>query len=174
MSTADEAIKAAPPETGRRLLKRKLPQVVHHLRAVEPEEEAAARRAVADAREALAIASYRVDDKAAEVIEAAQAELDQKRAALAACYEPVAITAMPPAEFEEFVKGHPPRDGHDEPYNPLTLNPELFLACVQGDYTREEWETGIIPQLSKGEWTGLQIDCVAVNGRTSDGAIPKD
>jgi hypothetical protein len=174
MSTADEAIKAAPPTGLERLLRRKSPEVVHHLRAAEPHEEAAARQAVADARERLETASWRSDEQAQAAITAAQAEVDQARAALAACYEPVVIRALPPKEFEALVDEHPARDGKDEPYNPETLNMELFHLCVQGNLSREQWETEVIPQLSKGELLSLETAAIALNGRTSDGSIPKD
>jgi len=170
MSNTRTATKTA---TGRRLLRRQLPELVYNLRAAEPGEEAAARQAVADARERLETASFRVDDGADAARTVAQAELDRANAALAACYEPVVVRALPPAEFEALVAQHPPRDGKDEPYNPETFNPELFLACVQGDYTREEWETEIIPQLSKGEQLGLITAAVGLNGRMTDGVIPK-
>lgn len=175
MSTADDAIKAAPPQpTGqKRLLRRKLPQDIHHLRAVEPEEERAARQAAEDARERLSVASMRIDDKADAAIKAAQRKLDQANAALADCYEPVVIQAMPPAEFEDLVALHPKRDGKEEAFNAETLLPELFLVCVQGELTREQWETEVIPQLANGEWVAMQNKALEVNGRYSDGLIPK-
>lgn len=174
MSTADEAVKAASPAGLGRLLRRRLPEVVHHLRAAEPHEEAAARKAVADARERLEEASWRVDDKAAAAIAAAQVDVDQARAALAACYEPVAIRALPPAAFEALAAEHPARPGQDEAYNLETLCPALFYAGVQGELTAEQWEHEIVPQLGRGEWWGLQAAAMTINGRATDGSIPKD
>lgn len=175
MSTADDAIKAAPPAPAgqQRLLKRKLPQLVHHLRAVEPDQERAARQAAEDARERLSIASMRIDERADDAITAAQAELDQANAELAACYEPVTIQALPPAVFEVLVAEHPKREGKEEAFNGETLLPELFLRCVRGELTREQWETEVIPQLANGELVAMQTKALEVNGRYSDGLIPK-
>lgn len=173
MSTSTEAIKASGQS---RLLRRKLPEVVHHLRAVEPEEEAAARKAVADARERREDATFRVDEGAEADRTAADAELDQARAALAACYEPVVIRALPPEEFEQVAADHPARPDKDEAYNLDTLCPELFYRGVRdtSELTREQWETEVVPQLGRGEWMGLTVAAMAINGRMSDGSIPKD
>lgn len=171
MSTAAEAIKAATGQT--RLLRRKLPEVTYHLRAVEPDEEAAARKAVADARERLETATFRIDDAAESAVTAAQADLDQAQATLAACYEAVVIRALPPAEFEALAADHPARPDKDEAYNLETLCPALFYAGVQGELTAEQWETEVVPQLGRGEWWGLQAAAMNINGRSADGAIPK-
>jgi chemotaxis regulatin CheY-phosphate phosphatase CheZ len=172
MSTARNSTKAAP--TGQlRLLRRKPPQVVHYLRAVEPEVESAARQAVTDARDRLSTATMRIDDAAVEAIEAAQATLDQAQAALAACYEPIVIQALPPDEFEALVAEHPKREDKDESFNADTLLPVLFLRCVQGDLTAEQWTKEVIPQLSNGERRALESRSLDVNGRFSDGLIPK-
>ncbi len=175
MSTADDAIKAAPPAPAgqQRLLKRKLPSVVHHLRAVEPEEERTARQAAEDARERLSIASMRIDDKADAAIKAAQRKLDQANAALAECYEPVVIQSLPPAEFEALVAEHPKREGKEEAFNAESLLPVLFLRCVQGELTPAQWEAELVPQLSNGEYVAMQTKALEVNARYSDGAIPK-
>lgn len=175
MSTADNSIKAAPPQPAgqKRLLRRKLPQAVHHLRAVEPEVELAAKQAADEARERLSIATMRLDDKADDAIEAAQATLDEANAALADCFEPVTIQALPPEEFEALVALHPKREGKEEAFNAETLLPPLFLRCVQGDLTPEQWEREVIPQLSNGELRALEMAALNVNARWSDGAIPK-
>lgn len=175
MSTADDAIKAAPPAPAgqRRLLNRKRPTVVHHLRAVEPDVERAAKEAAEAARERLSIASMRIDEQATDAVTTAQAELDQANAALAACYEPVTIQALPPDEFEELVAEHPKREGKEEAFNADSLLPVLFLRCVQGDLTAEEWANEVIPQLSNGERRALESRSLDVNGRFSDGLIPK-
>lgn len=171
---ADDAIKAALPTGQERLLRRKLPQAVYHLRAVEPEEERAARQAVADAREHLQTVSFRVDDGAAAAIAEADEALEAARSVLAACYEPVVIQALEPEHFEEVAAQHPARPDEDEAYNLDTLCPELFYLGVQGALTREQWEEEVKPQLGRGEWMGLGATALNLNGRLSDGTIPKD
>jgi hypothetical protein len=173
VSTADNAIKAAPPAGLQRLLKRKLPEAVHYLRAVEPEVERAARQVVDDARDRLSVASMRIDDKADAAINAAQQDLDAANAALADCYEAITIKAMPPTEFEALVAEHPARKDEDEPYNNETLLPALFLRCVQGDLTPEQWTDEVIPQLANGERRAMEFKAMEINSRFSDGLIPK-
>lgn len=172
--SADDAIKAALPTGQERLLRRKLPTVVHHLRAAEPAEEQAARTAVAEARERLQRTLFRVDDDAAAAIAEVEGALEAARSVLAACYEPVTIQALPPEEFEEVAADHPARPDEDEAFNLDTLCPELFYLGVQGKLTREQWENEIVPQLGRGEWMGLQSAAMNINGRLSDGSIPKD
>jgi hypothetical protein len=175
MSTADDSIKAAPPAPAglSRLLNRKRPTVVHYLRGVEPDVERAAKEAAEAARERLSIASMRIDEQATEWVNTAQAELDRANAALAACYEPVTIQALPPDEFEALVAQHPKREGKDEAFNLETLVLPLFLLCVQGELTAKQWTNEIIPQLSNGERRALELKAFDVNARYSDGLIPK-
>jgi hypothetical protein len=172
MGTADDAIKTAPASQ-LRLLRRGLPQVVHHLRASTPEEERAARQAASAARERLAHHMMRIDDQVGEAIAAAQAECDAADAALATCYEPVIIQALPPAVFETLVAEFPAREGKDEAWNIETLPPALFLASVRGELTAEQWEKEVLPQLAHGEVQGLRNSALAVNARFVGGDVPK-
>jgi hypothetical protein len=172
MSSADEATKAAGGPA--RLRTRKLATTVYHLRAVDPEEEAAARAAVAEAREALTATAYRHDEDAAAAIEQAEADLAAAQEKLAACYEPVTISAVPPAEFERLAADHPTREGKDEPYDMPALAEALFIAGVQGDLTTEQWREEVFPQLTNGERTGITTAALLVNSRGIGGGIPKD
>lgn len=173
MGSADDAVKAADGSGLSRLLRRKPPSVVHHLRAVEPQIERAARGAVLVARERRDMAEFSLSDDQATQLAQAQADLDTANAALADCYEPVTIRALPPAEYEALIARHPAREGEDEPYDPATFGPELFYACVQGELTRQQWQEEIVPQLSQAEWLELLGAALTVNARFTGGDIPK-
>ncbi len=172
MGIADDAIKASDGSGLSRLLKRKLPTVVHHLRAVEPEVERAARAAAQKARDARDDAEMSLDDDQADQVAAAQAVLDEANAALAACYEPVTIQALPPEEYEDLVGAHPAKD-KDEPFDVEAVSPELFYRGVQGDLMREEWVGILTSQVSQAERLGLFGDALTVNARAVSGDIPK-
>lgn len=154
-----------------RLLGRTRPTATHHLRV---EDDTDARATVEAAQEALSIARMRLDDNTAKAVSEAEAALQQARARLADCYEPVVIKAMPPAKFEELVAEHPGRDGKDERWNVSTFPRALFLASVVGELSREEWEQVLDEQCSEGEQNGLFLDAQLVNARMPDGTIPKD
>lgn len=159
-----------------RLKSRKLPVAVYHLRAVDPDEEMAARDGVTSAEERHTAALMRSDEGAEAAIAKAQAEVDQAKAALADCYQEVRIQAQEPEEFERLLglPEHKPRKGtEDTLWNNDTFGKTMFLVGVQGELTAEEWETEVFPQLSQAEKAGLFIKALNINARWVDGSVPK-
>lgn len=172
MSTANDAVKAAPPQS-KRLLNRGLPVATYHLRAAEPEEVAEAEQAVADAKDAKELADFRLGDAGEQAQAKAAEQLAEARARLAACFEPVKIRALAPEKYEALIAEHEDEKkpgGVDDDAVALAA----FLAGVQGDYSAEEWESTILPQCSRGERKELYFTTLALNVRGTGGAIPKD
>lgn len=170
MSTADDAVKAAPPGL-KRLLKRKLPTIVYHLRAVEPEVLAAAEDALSEAKAELDLARLYRDDQADEAVSEATAKVESAQAALAACFEPITLRALPPGEYEALVAAHKDEKAEDG-VDSAGLRRAAFLACVQGDLSEAEWDE-VFAQCSMGERVALFATALAVNIRNTDGSIPK-
>jgi hypothetical protein len=162
------------PKTGRRerLLGRKRPSIDYQL----PITDAAA--AVAEleaAKAAFDSAQFRADDSAGQAAADAQGRLEVARAAVQDCYEPVTLTAMPPAEFEALVAKpeHAPREGKEEKWNTETFPRSCFLACVDtGDLSVDEWAEFVDSGLSQGEREALYLTAVAINARWPSGSIP--
>lgn len=166
MSTAKKA--------GRRerLLARQRPSTVYQL-AVE--DDAAAVAELNAAKDALDTARFRSDDGAEQAVTDAEERLAAARSAVEACYEPVTLTAMPPAEFEALVAKpeYAPREGRDERWNAETFPRACFLACVDtSDLTAAEWESFVDGSLSQGERTALFLAAVGINARWPSGSIP--
>lgn len=117
----------------------------------------------------------------AKAIKAARRELDAAIEKLNACYVKVTVRAMPPEEFEALVAAHPPRDakdiGKDEDpdvaWNGKTLPRAAFLACVDGDMSRSEWEEFLDGQCSRAERDQLYTAALTVNMRTPSESVPK-
>lgn len=155
-----------------RLLARKRPVFVYQL-AVEDETEAVAE--LAAAKDALDTAGFRDDDRAEQAVTDAEARLEKAHAAVAACYEPVTLTALPPVEFERLVAKpeYAPRDGKGEKWNGDTFPRACFLACVDtSDLSADEWAEFADGSLSQGERESLFLAAVGVNARWPTGSIP--
>ena len=155
-----------------RLLARRRPSTVYQL-AVD--DDTAAVAAVAAAKDELGTARFRSDDSAAQAVTDAEERLAAARAAVEACYEPVTLTALPPAEFEALIAKpeYAARDGKDERWNVDTFPRACFLACVDtGDLTAEEWAEFADGSLSQGEREALFLAAVSVNARWPSGAVP--
>lgn len=140
-----------------RLAKRSLPSETFLLRV---EDDTAARKELADARAS--------GDE--EQVVAAQSALD-------ACYEPLVITALPPAEWEALVSAHPPTEEQKKRgawYNHATFHPALLAACVSGDETEADWADYVTKgPLSLGEAMALLDAVMRVNQRAPDPWLPK-
>jgi hypothetical protein len=171
MSTANDAIKAAPPQE-KRLLNRGLPVTTYHLRAADPDEVAAAEQAVADAKDEAEIASYRTDEAGSARQAAAAEQLAAARARLAACFDPVKIRALAPAEYEALIGQHED-EKQPEGFDRDPVARAAFLAGVQGPYSAQEWDAAILPQCSRGELQEIYLATLIVNARGTGGAIPK-
>lgn len=155
-----------------RLRGRKRPVSIHHL--LVEEDDTAARAAVSSASDALELAQLRADDGAAQAVKDAQKTLDKAQRALDACYEPVTIRALSPKAFEALVAEHPGRKDKEEAWNGDTFARALFLKCVEGDLTEQEWNVLLDEQCSNGERLAMLQEALNVNARWPSGAIPKD
>jgi hypothetical protein len=169
MTTAKTKTKGA----GRRerLLARKRPTVDYQL-AVDDDTDAVAE--LNAAKEALDRAGFRDDDGAAQAVADAEARLAAARTAVEACYEPVPLTALLPAAFEDLVAAHPPREGRDEKWDGATFPRACFLACVDtsGDMSAEDWDSFATENLSAGERESMFLVAISVNARWPSGAVP--
>ena len=155
-----------------RLLARRRPTTIYQL-AVE--DDAAAVAELNAAKDALSTARFRTDEGAEQAAADAEQRLAEARAAVEACYEPVTLTALPPAEFEALVAKpeHAPRDGKDERWNAETFPRACFLACVDtGDLSADEWAEFVDGNLSQGEREALFLAAASVNARWPSGAVP--
>lgn len=155
-----------------RLLARRRPTTVYQL-AVEDDKAAIAE--VTAAKDDLNTARFRSDDAAEQAVADAEERLAAARAALEACYEPVTLTALPPAEFEALIAKpeYVARDGKDERWNVDAFPRACFLACVDtSDLSAEEWTEFVDGSLSQGEREAIFLAAVSVNARWPSGAVP--
>jgi hypothetical protein len=155
-----------------RLLARRRPTTIHQL-AVEDDVVAVAE--LGAAKDAVDTARFRSDDGAQQAVTDAEKRLKAARAAVEACYEPVTLTALPPAEFEALIAKpeFAARDGKEERWNADTFPRACFLACVDtSDLTADEWAGFVDGSLSQGEREALFLAAVGVNARWPSGAVP--
>lgn len=155
-----------------RLLARRRPRVVHQL-AVEDDTAAVAE--LSAAKDELATASFRSDEAMEEAVSAAEKRVAKARRTVEACYEPLTLTAMPPAEFEALIAKpeYAPREGKTEQWNGETFPRACFLACVDtSDLSPDEWEAFVDGSLSQGERDALFLAAISVNARWPSGNIP--
>lgn len=159
-----------------RLLARKRPTLDYHLAVVD---DTAAVAELTAAKEALEIARIAATDqradKADQAISAAEERLKLAREAVQDCYEPIKLTALPPAEFEELAAAHPARDGKDEQWNSDTFPMACFLACVDtSELSADEWTEFLKTSVSQSERLSLFTTAIGVNARWPSGAVPND
>jgi hypothetical protein len=156
-----------------RLLARKRPTFDYQF-AVDDDTDAVAE--LNAAKEALDRAGFRDDDGAAQAVADAEARLAAARAAVEACYEPVTLTALLPADFEALVAlpEHAPREGKDEKWNGETFPRACFMACVDtsGDMSAEDWAAFATENVSAGERESLRLAAISLNARWPTGAVP--
>lgn len=155
------------------MLTRKRPTFDYQL-AIEDDTDAVAE--LNAAKEALDRARFRDDDNAAQAIADAEVRLVAARTVVEACYEPVTLTALPPADFEALVAlpEHAPRPGEDEKWNAETFPRACFLACVEddGDMTAQDWDAFTAENISQGERESLFLSAIGLNARWPTGAVP--
>ena len=124
------------------------------------------------------------DDTAARSeLAAATASGDEERITLAreavdACYEQVAIVALPPAEMEELLGQHPPSDSQRKDgaiFDRVTFVPALLAACVESDVTEDDWReyTSTIGPMTPGEVNALFNTAWDLNYRAPDPWVGK-
>jgi hypothetical protein len=154
-----------------RFLARRRPSVPYSL----PLEDATdAVNELTAAKDALETARFRDDDRAEQAVAEAEERLEKARAAVAACYDTVRLTAMLPKDFEALVAKHPPRKDHDERWNDETFPKACFLKCIDDDVlTPEEWGEFVEANLSQGEREHLFRSAIALNARWPSGSIPE-
>ncbi len=108
-----------------------------------------------DARASVRLAQMREDETAAA---AARAELEDARAALAACTHRITFRNLPPDVFESLVGAHPPtkdRADKGDQWDPATFGPALIAACaVDGDMDEKAW----IDELGSDRWSVADRD----------------
>lgn len=151
-----------------KLLNRQRPSVTYPLQVRDTAEAA---KRVEEARGAVRLTQLRGD---AQQVAKAKRELKQAEKALDDCHVEIVIRALPPAEFEELVKAHPPRkDTDDEAWNIETFPRACFLACVEGDMSEQDWDRFVEENCSQGERESLRLAALAVNTRIPDPSVPK-
>lgn len=98
---------------------------------------------------------------------------------VAACYEQITITALPPNEIEDLLKKHRPTPEQEKRgalYNPDTFKPALVAACVlDSDITEDDWAEYMTKgPMSFGESVALFNACWDVNYPPPDPWLPKE
>ncbi|MFC9085361.1 hypothetical protein [Nocardiopsis dassonvillei] len=153
------------------------PTLSHRLRIASTEETTAAEAAVATARRMLTIWEAQASPDE-ERIEQARQALAEAEAVRDECYVTVTVQALKPEDFEALYDVYPPSDSKDPKEKKEAEEAylrALFLECVQGDMTREDWEDVLTEDVSAGERNELYDLGAAVNGRSRipNGQIPK-
>ena len=143
---------------------------------------------LASAKPRTATHRLRIEDDATPRADlaAAQASGDQEKIAVArealdACYETIALSAIPPDDWEALIGEHPPtkdRRAQGAWCDPVTFLPAALAACVQdqdeelteadwADYTRRG-------AMTPGEVVDLYDDVVALHDRSPQLSLGKD
>lgn len=138
----------------RHALKRKRQRETFYDIVIDDPTEAEER--VTAAQSALRLAGLRDDDEAKV---AAQAELDEARAALSACVHRVVFHNLPADAFEDLIGAHPPqKDKKDtDTWDARTFRPALIAACaVDSDMTEQEWAE----ELASERWNEADVDAI--------------
>lgn len=124
--------------------------------AVADDTEARARLEEAKRRRLIVGVGKPDDDPA--VVEA-QAAVDAAQAEVDACYYPLRLRGIPPADLEALIAAHPPKPGapEDAMWDKDSLLPHLVAACaVDSDLTAEEWAA----EFASGRWTRGDVDAL--------------
>lgn len=113
-----------------------------------------------------------------EEAKAAQAKVDEARAALSACSYRLTFHNLAPDVFEALVAAHPPskeqQDDGDQ-WNAATFTPALVAACaVDSDMTEQEW----IDELNSDRWSvadrnGVFLAALSCNISPRSVTVPK-
>lgn len=141
---------------------------------VRVEDDADARKEVEQARAVLHLLEIQGDAADQAAVRKAQTRLKKTEQALKACYEFVALRALPADDFEALVGAHKPRpDTDDRLWNGATFPKACFLACVESDLTSKDWEHVWTTVLSNAERVELSNAAIRVNVRVPDSSLPK-
>ncbi|WP_405149430.1 hypothetical protein OG589_14500 [Sphaerisporangium sp. NBC_01403] len=155
-----------------RLLNRPRPMAAYPLRV---DDDTQARKDMEQARTLLRLLQLQGESADESAVKAAKADLAKAEAALAACYEPVTLRAMPPDDFEALIALHKPREGTEETsWNLDTFPQACLMACVESDLTEAEWGQVWKEVLSQGERGELCTAAIRVNVRVPESTLPKD
>lgn len=136
----------------------------------------------ADAQQAYntAVEEFRIaklianDGETGPEVDKAQRAVDRARKKIEACFEPVKIRALAPPDYEALLADHPAKKDSNEPFGE-GFPRALFLACVEGDMSAEEWGEFLDKSCSRQEQLELYGTAILVNNRTTTGdGIPKD
>lgn len=92
-----------------------------------------------------------------------RAAVDEARAALQACYQPIVLTAMPPTEYEALRALHPGPASDRDGVNTETFRPALLAACAAGDMTEQDWVGFFAENASTGEGQAVYVAALVVN-----------
>lgn len=101
-----------------------------------------------------------------EQLAEAQSTVEQARAEVDSCYEPITLRALPPAAYERLIAEHPPSDeqrAKGEIWDPTTFRPALLAACADGDMTVSDWTSFLDERCSAAERQGLYVAALTVN-----------
>lgn len=139
---------------------------------------------LAGAKRRTATHQLRVEDDAApreELVAALDSGDEQRitaaREALAACYEPLKLTAMPAEDWDDLVTAHPPPDKlKDRAWCDVgTFLPAALAVCaVTEDITEADWVDHVKHgAMNPGEQHALLDDLVALHDRSPSPEIPK-
>ena len=156
-----------------RLLGKKRLSITYRVRVDDTEE---AERALEEARSAYRQALIAADSEDDAPVRNAKRRRDRAREALEACYEPLTINALRPADLEKLLGEHPAQDedGSDALWHTATFRPALLAACVDSDMTADDWAVFCEENLGRGERDDLWLTVLDVNHRAPDSTIPKD
>lgn len=143
-----------------------------YLLAVEDDAEPRKLRDEAKSRR-LMLGIGKVSDE--EAVTRADAELESAEEALAACYYPLRLRGIPPAELEALRASHPAKDENDEiDFDADSFRPALVAACaVDSDLTPAEWRV----ELESARWTLGDVNAlyqsalVVCNRPVNEGAV---
>lgn len=153
-----------------RLQRRALPSDIWWLRIDPVDVVAKAKEELEAAEDNLRLVQVTEEDGSQDLATATQ-RVEQARAVVAACYEPVTVLALDPTEYEALLKEHPPRE-EKAVWGP-GFGRALLLAGVQGDMDRDEWTVFLDSKLSHGERIEAYNLALGVNVRVMDHGIPK-
>lgn len=139
---------------------------------------------LAGARPRTTVHQLRVEDDAPARLELTAAladgddrRIEQAREALAACYEPLGLTAMPPQDWDDLIAEHPPPEQFKDRMwcDPVTFLPAALAACSDAeDLTEADWADHVKRgSMAPGEVRALLDDLVMLHDRSPDPDLPK-
>lgn len=136
-----------------------------------------AQRELVEARRTLLLVGAAKSDDDDPALARAKAAVDAAQADVDACYFPIRLRGISPADFESLVSAHPPKSGSDTPWDKDSLAPAIVAACQVGDdrLTEDEWTA----ELASGRWTRGDVDALfvaamSVNVRAVNASLGND